>query len=426
MDLNKKNVLTNSNFGKWGWSMVVYSFIMYYFWAGLTADGMNIYTTAFPEAYGLDSNTILGYGTPAGMIGVIGGIIAGRLLTRIGVRNMSAGTLIITGAVFVLFGNFATTHGSYFALLTLFNFFATAFGLISNAALMSNWFPRKKGIALGWSTMGAPACTATFVAILAMLVATQGVGMACTIIGVVIVVVGVISFFWVKDYPEQVGAFPDNIKEGLSELSQHLEQIRSYKSPFSIKVLLKDKDMWLISLGFGCLWLVTGGIVSQFIPRMLSVGYDIGTALVMLTIASVVGIGGSYFWGWLDQRVGTKLASLIYTSAYVIALILLIIGTPAATNISIIFVGIGLGGILNLMPSLVVSVYGRYDFPAANALVSPIASFVRNFCFMIMAALLMRSGGDFTMPYLVFIGIDIVGLILLLFVTKQQKGKAGL
>jgi len=418
-----KDNLTNSRFGKWGWSIIFYSFLLYYFWAGLAVDGLNVYTTVFSETYGLDYNTILGYATPAGILSVIAGIIAGRLLIKTGVRKMSGVALIITGIIYMLFGYMAKTHIAYLIFLSLFTMVSTIFGLIANAALMSNWFPRKKGIALGWSTMGAPFCTATFVALLSALVAAFGIGVACLIVGIVVVIFGIVTFFWIKDYPEEVGAYPDNLKEGSEILSAQLEEVRSYKSPFTIKVLLKDKDMWLMSLGFGMLWMVTVGIVSQFIPRMLSVGYDLSKALMMLTIASIIGLFGSYFWGWLDQKTNTKLAALIYSASYIIALLLLIQGSPVAANIAIVFVGLGIGGLLNLMPSMVISVYGRYDFPAANSLVSPIASLLQKGAFIIMAVLLAQSGGNYSMPYAVFIGIDILGAILLMFVTKECKGK---
>ena len=74
------------------------------------------------------------------------------------------------------------------------------------------------------------------------------------------------------------------------------------------------------------------------------------------------------------------------------------------------------------MPSLVISVYGRKDFAAANALVSPIASLIQKGAFIIMAVALAASGGDYTMPYMIFIGIDVVGMILLLMVTNECKG----
>lgn len=428
MTLEKKKhpvTLTDSRFGGWGWAIVIYSFLLYYFWAGISVDGLNVYTGAFGGTYGMDPNQLLGFATPAGILGVLGGIVAGRWILKTGCRKMSAWALIISGVVYALFGFFARTPVAYLIFLCIFTVVSTAFGLIANAALMSNWFPRKKGIALGWSTMGAPFCTATFVALLAGLTGKFGIGVACLVIGILIIIFGIVSFFWVKDYPEEVNRYPDNMEVGQEQLAAQLRAMREYKSPFTIGKLLKDKDMWLIALGFGLLWMVTVGIVSQFVPRMMSVGYDNPTALMMLTVAAVCGLGGSYFWGWLDQKIGTKIASVIYSASYIVALVLLILAgeSQVAVWIAIVFVGLGIGGLLNLMPSMVISVYGRYDFAAANSLVSPIASLLQKGAFVIMAASLAASGGSYTVPYAIFIGIDIVGAVLLMFVTKQCKGK---
>ncbi len=415
--------LTNNKFGKWGWSMIIYTMLLYYFWAGIGTDGLNVYTGAFAGAYGMDSNVLLGFATPAGIIGVIGGVLFGRMVIKTGVRKLCAWTLIVSGVIYGLFG-FCSTPVTYLLALTAFTFVSQAYGLIGTATLMGNWFPRKKGIALGWATMGAPLTTATFVAILNILYTKFGLATGHVIVGAVIVLFGVISFWWVKAYPEEVGAYPDNIAQDADKLSAQLAEMRNYKSPFTVGKLLKDKDMWLISVGFGMLWMVTVGIVSQFVPRMMSVGYDNATALMMLTIAAVAGLVGSYFWGWLDQKIGTKSASVVYGISYVIALILLIFAkVQILTYIAVIFVGFGIGGLLNLMASMVIAVYGRYDFTAANSLVSPIASLLQKAAFAVMAIALTVSGGDYTLPYVIFIGIDIVGIILLCLVTNKCKGK---
>lgn len=421
--------LTNSKFGKWGWSMVIYTALLYYFWSGIGSDGLNLYPDVFAQMHGWDSNTLLGFATPAGIIAVFGGIFFGRLVIKTGIRKLSGAALILTGILYAAFG-YVSSPAMYLVCLTAFVFVSMAFGLICTAALMGNWFPRKKGIALGWATMGAPICTATFVAIMSILYGTFGVSTSHVIMGCVMIVLGICSFFWVKNFPSEVGAYPDNLPDGAEAFQAQMKEMQEYKSPFTVSRLLKDKDMWLISVGFGMLWMVTVGVVSQFVPRMISVmAPEIGPeaaknkALMMLTIAAVVGIAGSYFWGWLDQKVGTKLASAVYSLSYIAALLLLIFAKiEFFTYIAIIFVGLGIGGLLNLMPSLVISVYGRKDFAAANALVSPIASLIQKGAFIIMAVALSASGGDYTMPYLIFIGIDIIGLILLLMVSNECKG----
>ena len=405
--------LTNSKFGPWGWSMILYAFLLYYFWAGLSVDALNVYPEAFAALHGWDPNVLLGFATPAGIIGVLGGIVFGRLIMKTGARNLSAVTLIVTGLIYILFGR-VSSPTMFLVCLTLFTFMANAFGLIVTSTLMNNWFPRKKGIALGWATMGAPLCTATFVAILSGLFGKFGVPTGCTIVGVVVVIFGLASLVWVKDYPHDVGAYPDNIKAEGVDFKAQAEAVRSHKSAFTVSKLLRDKDMWCMGLGFGLLWMVTVGIVSQFVPRMISVGNSQPAALMMLTVAAVVGLFGSYFWGWLDQKIGTKTASVIYSASYIIALLLLIFAKlPIFTYIAIVFVGLGIGGLLNLMPSMVISVYGKYDFTAANSLVSPIASLLQKFAFLIMAVLLGVSGGDYALPYGVFIVIDVIGAALL-------------
>lgn len=424
MDKTNKDQYTNSNFGKWGWSIILYAFLLYYFNTGLSADAMNVVPDAFAGAYGMDRNLLLSFATPAGIVGVIGGIVCGRLCMKTGAKKLSAVSLIITGVVFAIFGS-CKTPITFLLALSVVNFTVNAFGLIATATLMSNWFPKKKGIALGWATMGAPLCSATFPAILSGLFSSKlGVSGSAVVVGSVIIILGIATLFWVHDYPEEVSAYPDNIPEDSEKLAAKLDDLKNYKSPFTVSKLLRDKDMWCIALSFGLMWLVTGGIMSQFVPRLLSVGYTQQTALLMLTIAAGIGLVGSYFWGWLDQKIGTKPASCVYAGSYIGALLLMVFAQIHIFNyIALVFVGLGIGGLLNLMPSLVAAVYGRYDFMAANGLVSPIAALIQKGAFALTAILLSKSGGDFTLPYTVFIGIDILGIVLLLCVTNKCKGK---
>ena len=432
--------LTDSRFGGKGWSIIIYTALLYYFWAGLCVDALNVYPDAFAakilgegaseEALSALSAQLLGYATPAGVIGVLGGIIAGRLVLKTGVKKLTGICLIITGALYIVFG-FTQSPAMFFILLTLFTVVSTEFGLIATAGLMGNWFPRKKGIALGWATMGAPLCTATFVALIQNMYGSIGITTSSAIVGVVVIILGVATFWWIHDTPEEVGAYPDNISEGMEDLAAQRKALEEYKSPFTIGKLVKDKDMWLIAVGFGFLWMVTVGIVSQFVPRFIGAliasgmepGAAQGQALLMLTIAAVIGLFGSYFWGWLDQKIGTKKASVVYAVSYIIALILMIVANAGILQwIAVVFVGLGIGGLLNLMPSMVISVYGRKDFEAANSLVSPIASLLQKGAFIIMAAALTASHGNYNLPYGIFIGIDVVGMILLMFVTNKCKG----
>ncbi|MCD8156480.1 MAG: MFS transporter, partial [Clostridiales bacterium] len=286
-------------------------------------------------------------------------------------------------------------------------------------AFIASWFPRKKGIALGWATMGAPLSTALFVSSFSILLGTVGVKKAFIIYGVIAIVIGVITFFWAKNDPADVGALLYNME--LDDTMKPEEEVRPDDARYSIANILKNKYTWLISIGYGLLWMVTIGVVSQFVPRMMSVGYSNAEALRFMTISALIAIPGSYFWGWLDAKVGTKRATVVYAASYVIALALLITSfNIALVWIGCVFVGLGIGGLLNLLDSMIITPVGKTGFMSANSIISPIASVIRMLAFVLMAMLLGISGGSYTLPYLVFIVVDIVGAIVIMLIPKKK------
>lgn len=413
--------LTDNRFGKWGWSMIIYVMILNFFFAALTTDGQNLFPSFFAQVKGWNPNALLAVATPAGIIGIVGNFLFSRMLIKVKAKIVAGMTMIITGACFAILG-FAPNVPVYFIAMCLVCFFASGFGLSAQPLIMAHWFPKKKGIALGWSTMGAPFSSAFFVSGFSVLFGVAGLQKSFLYIGIIVVIMGIISFFWAKDYPEEVGAYPDNMIPVEGE--NQMPEVANEKSQFTLAALMKDKDMWLISIGFGFLWMALVGILSQFVPRMMSVGYEQSQALMMLTIVSIVAIPGSYFWGWLDSKIGTKKASFIFAFSYVIALICLITSVNAfVVWLGCICAGFGIGGLLNLLTSMVITVYGRKDFVFANSVIVPIASILRVLAFMVVAFLLQLSNGSYTLPYVVFIVIDIIGACMILLVTNECKGR---
>lgn len=411
--------LTDNRFGGWGWSMIFYTMILYFFYAAITTDGMNLIPNAFAQLHGWDANMLLSAATPAGLIGLVGGFIFGRLVIKTKPRNMSAISLIITGVLYALLGAVPSV-ALYIVDLCLICFFASGFGTAACPAFIANWFPRKKGIALGWSTMGAPLSSCGFVAGFSVLLAVKGVQFAFMVFGILAVIVGVLTFFWAKNEPAEVGCLPDNM--ALDE-SVSTQEVVVDNEKYSIKNILKSKNTWLIVFGYGFLWMVLVGIISQLIPRMMSVGYSNAQALTFMTITSIIAIPGSYLWGWLDSKYGTKIISIIFAVSYILALILLITSwNPVCVWLGCIFAGLGIGGLLNLLASMIISCFGRAGFMSANSIIYPLANVVRTFAFILMGILLKISGGTYTLPYIVFIVIDVIGAIIICFIPYEKNG----
>ena len=216
---------TKSNFGKWGWAMIIYCAISYYMAAVLSTDTLNWYPSAFASLRGWGEgfvnlcNAMAGLG---GWIGVAAAIIFSIMAAKKGSRFMAVFGNVICGILCIIF---ATTKnmGVFLVIVVCLTFVSGNIQLnVVPNNIMNIWFPHKKGLALGWASMGLPICTATIILILNAIGNPQT---AYIIIGIACFVVAVLSIFWAKDTPEEVGATPDN------EPIEHEQACLLYTSP---------------------------------------------------------------------------------------------------------------------------------------------------------------------------------------------------
>ena len=410
---------TKSNFGKWGWSMILYCAVSYYLAAALSTDTLNWFPSAFTAYHGWDAsivnlcNAMAGIG---GWLGVIAAVVFSIMAAKWGSRFMAVLGNFVCGVLCIIFA--CTTNITVFLAMVVILTFVSGniqLNVVPNN-IMNIWFPKKKGLALGWASMGLPLCTATIIVILS---AIGNPKTAYIILGILCFAVGIISIFWVKNTPEEVGATPDNEpidhEEALALKAKQEEEAKH----MTIGMIAKNRNTWLIGFGHGFLWMTTIGLVSNFIPRLLMVGTDQNVALSMLTIAALIGIFGSYVWGWLDQKLTTKTASIIYGFWYLAALLIMIFhnGSMVMTILAAIFVGFGIGGIGNLIPSIIGTCFGRFGFIQANRLIAPINTAVRSTALIIVGAV---GTANLTHSYVIFFVASAVAILLITFIKQPQ------
>jgi MFS family permease len=153
---------------------------------------------------------------------------------------------------------------------------------------------------------------------------------------------------------------------------------------------------------------------------MMDQGYEMNKAVGYLSAAAVIGIVGSYLWGWLDQKFSVRSASIVYCIWYIIAIILLLTGGKSTTFLAVFFVGIALGGIGNLAPSMVAYTFGRSEFASVNRVIAVIMAIVMPLAFAIMGISYEKTQ-SYDAAYKVLIGIAIVSAILIFFTRKNYN-----
>ena len=303
--------------------------------------------------------------------------------------------------------------------------------LVPTQQLINNWFPKKKGIALGWATMGMPIDSAVSVAVFQILMNKVGFKTPFYLWAIILVVLVVLLFLFVKNTPEEAGAYPDNEPISREEMEANLRLVNEYQSPFTIGKLLKTRQFWAIVIIFGFMFMALVGTISQLVPRLMYVGIEQSTAIMWLTIASLIGIPTSFLWGLIDQKVGTKKTVAVYSVLWTLMMVLSALGSGmmslGVSIASVVFLSCMHGGMGNLMPSLVIQLFGRYDFSAVNRLVVPFVVAIRTISMLLIPVMLGMAGGNgnigFRNVFIIFSVLSLISAICAIGVRDKCIGK---
>ena len=403
---------TSLSFGARHWSIIVIEGLLIWLAAGAQVHGLNVMTPALSQEYGIDPNLLLYWATPATWGGVIAGNVVAKTCELKGVKLNIIVSLVACGLAFGLLG---TAGGSIVGFVTLFflvNFFGSGFGYVGGLALIANWFPRKKNLALGFVTMGQTMSTAMFVPILAWFISSLGVrGGFWAMAALMFVMVPIVAVF-VRNHPEEFGKTPDNLPMTAAELDAS-RQARSERSPFTTRQLLKMKDVWLMALGSGGVYIMLVGMMSQMVPRQISMGIPQGQAIANLSLAAFIGVPGAFIWGWLGQRFSSRSIVMVYTLWWIIAISIntFFALNPVTLWISLIMLGLSFGGATNLTTSLVADKFQRGAFVGAFGVIQPLQGVVRSTAYAILAFGITNLGG-YAGAYTLLIGVGVVTLVL--------------
>lgn len=416
-----------SNFGVKGWLLILFGIILYFLGSGATADGMNVTVPAFSAQYGWSSGILFSFSTVGGWVGILGAALFGAIADRKGARTAIASGLALGAAALWIWGH-ATTLFLFGLAVSLSNMAMNGFMLCGLSTLIAKWFPSKKGLVMGWVTMGANLSTALYVHLFGALNRGFGIVSAFSIMAGAYVVLILITLLFVKNNPEEAGCFPDNDKTMTREEADRLfregeEYART--SPWTTARLLRSKTVWLISLSYGTIVLITLGVVGQIVPTIMSFGHTESFATAMMTVCAVIGMVFSYLWGVLDGKIGTKRATILFFVWTILALLFMVLPGSWTLYVSLFFMGGFLGAGNNLTTSIVGTVFGRYDFSRAWSVILPLTCIIRSCGYAIVGVLAEQTGG-YTVPYLVLIGLAVVAIVLLLCMDDTCVGRTSL
>ena len=411
-----------NNFGI-GWGTILYCLLMLFLYVGMINDGTNVLAPAAAANCGVEPGTIITMNGYAGMIAVIGFIIAGQINKKIGPRLTSAICLIISGVTYIGCGN-ATSVMFYTVCMTLCATGMMSAGYVAGGTLVANWFPKKKGIVMGYTTMGHNFASAFYVAIMTGLIATMGsMNKASWLPGVAAIILGIVGFIFMRNTPQERGINPDNVSD---EVYASEYDTAEDDSDWTTIKLLKTKETWFAAIFTGLFQICSVGVMQQLVTRNIrDFGMTQGAALTLMTIVALIGVFGSWIIGVIDQKIGTKKTMQFFGIWYAAALVINVLAKGQVGllfYLSILMIGMGIGGSANFTTSLPTSIFGRQGFDKVNSVVFPIQGFVTAWCFVVNG-IVTNVIGNLSVAYIIFAVGAVIVSVCVTFVDEYKYNK---
>ncbi len=283
--------------------------------------------------------------------------------------------------------------------------------------LIGNWFPRRKGTVMGIVTMAFPIVTG----ICLSLFATQFFGIYGAQMGALmatgqyspeaataaaVVKASVISFapYWcisligiilcgifLKDFPEQCGAYRDNDRSFTPEMAQQMlaaEQEARARSVWKRSKIWGCKDWWLQAIPNSLLLSCAMAFMVQIMPILQSHNEELQVLAVpgfvlmadgynaVLFGLAIFACFGSWLLGVLDTKYGVRTAVFITSIIMLLAGILGLINNTWCVVAATWMLGLFMGASSNFGLSSIVRYWRGEDFPSVYSGAPPIGTII--------------------------------------------------
>lgn len=396
-------------FGK-GWLLIIYGFLGY-FTATAVGSAMNVAAGTLAELRGWQAAVLTSLISLGSLANIVACFVLGKLAARRSAKTLS----IICFAIYVvvMVGLGLTTNLAVFAIcLILANGISCGIGYQLGPVMFSKWFPKRKGIVMGIVTMGIPLCAGVATMIYQRGYEAGGsLGGFMPFIAIAIVACLLLCLF-IKENPADAGYTPDNgvEVEGESEQKVNVESI------WTTSKLLKTPQVWAHSIALGFQLLFASGLMVQLFPRLLEIGFDPGTAGVMMLASGLLALPGSYLCGVIDSKIGARKAAITSYVFGMIAMAANLTGTTVGVWISLVCIGMVVGGAANWPASLCVEEFGE-SFANGYGIIQPMIQCV-GAVGPAFFALFYGLTGSYRIPYICGGILMLVGLLIYLLVCK--------
>src|SRR3982751_259429 len=352
----------------YGWWIVATTFVTFGLSVGIPYYNLPFFYDYFQKTYGWELKQItLGFPLAALLTIWVGPLLIPRMSPR---KLIIAGT----GLTAVSFFGFSAMKGSlpvYFVLYFIYTVGYIFSGPIPHQILVSQWFQKKRGRAMGIVYVGVGLFGALGSYLVKTVTDRYGFQTALMAVGGLMFLGWPLALFLLKDKPAEVGQFPDGSATPPPDAKQ---------PSHSFAHLLGSKPFWLLLIGSIC----SIGSIGSINLHMKFVFRDAGfvdqnvlnatwaTASELILFSSIAGRLSIGLLADLFSKKRVMAATYFIVAATILLLLAVSPARPGSLYVFAVVFGFSMGADYMLIPLMAAEQFGLNTLSRAMAIILPI------------------------------------------------------
>jgi OFA family oxalate/formate antiporter-like MFS transporter len=288
-----------------GWTSVLVAFIFLFFVFGAPVSTMPlVYAHVIKEFHWTHSQSTLAF-TYKNWVGAVAStFLLGPAIEKLGLRVVMLAAAVMTGAGMLSF-LFISNLWTYYAAFIPIGL-GQAMVMIGVKILVSRWYTRNQGLAIGIALAGTSLGGIVFPLVWSVLISHFGWRMAMAAIGLTLMLVAIpVYLFLARENPTEEEIVPEAMKTAPNP--QMAQRMRQADIGLSFTDVLKTPMFWLAALGILLIQAVDAGMFQHtalYLQNEKGLPANIAAAGISFTFA--LGIFSKIFAGWFFDRFSIK------------------------------------------------------------------------------------------------------------------------
>jgi MFS family permease len=392
--------------------VAVTSFVTLFAIVGLALYGLPFYYDFMVKEFGWSRTTVTsGNAISKLLIGPLFGFAAGWIVDRFGPRRlMIAGILMAGGALVGLAHMTALWMFYLFYILNALGYVCG--GPLPNQVLLSRWFNKARGKAMGFAYLGIGIGGYLVLRLSPRLVDAFGWRGALQALGILIIVLALPLAWFVRDEPGVVSP----------------ERADPRVSVAPMGGVFRQSAFYLLALGSMCSIGAVGG-TNQHLKLFLSLDlkYSQDAAATIASTVLACSIAGRLIMGWLADRIARKHVMLLIYALIAGSIPLLFLSgaghsRTALTVFAVVF-GLGLGGEYMIIPLMAAELFGVRVLGRLLGVILT-ADGVAEATAPMLVGYLRDTSGSYRMGFTVLIAIALAGTVAIAMLPRRRTAVA--